>query len=122
MKRIILASVLAVFLVFGFTASQAGQVIFEWDANSESDLVGYRLYQSLTSGSYEYGEENAIGVVPAGTETFTLTTSVDGAFFWVVTAYDSAGNESGPSNEVTADLNFQPPAPPAGCVLRIPGN
>ena len=120
MKRFILAIAIGFFLVFGFSASQAGQVVFEWDANSEEDLAGYRLYQTTTPGSYIYGEENAVGIIPAGTEEFTLTMNVDGTFFWILTAYDTAGNESGPSNEVTTDVNFLPPAPPAGCVLRIP--
>ena len=121
MKRIIFTLVLALFLVCGFTSSQAGQVVFEWDANSEEDLAGYRLYQTTTSGSYEYGVDKAIGDIPAGTETFTHSMNVDGTFFWVATAYDTAGNESGPSNEVTATINFKPPAPPSGCILRIPG-
>lgn len=121
MKRIILAILLGFLLLLGVSSSWGGQVIFEWDPNTEEDLAGYRLYQSTTSGEYTFGEENAIGDIPAGTETFTLQSGEDGTFYWVATAYDTAGNESGPSNEVTADLNFKPPSPPAGCVLRISG-
>lgn len=120
MKRLILATLLAFLIMLGVSSSWGGQVVFEWDPNSESDLAGYRLYQTTTPGVYEYGADKAIGDIPAGTETFTLTTFIDGKFFWVATAYDTNGNESGPSNEVTATINFKPPSPPTGCVLRIP--
>ena len=120
MRRISFILLLGFFLLFGFAFANGGQVVFEWDPNSEEDLAGYRLYQTTTPGSYIYGEENAIGIIPIGTETYTLTMNVDGTFFWVLTAYDTAGNESGPSNEVTTDVNFKPPSPPTGCVLRIP--
>lgn len=122
MKRTLLTIGLAILLglvIIGVTNSQAGQVVFEWDANSESDLAGYRLYQTSSPGGYVFGEANAVGVIPAGTETFTLTMNVDGTFFWVVTAYDTADNESGPSNEVTTEVNFKPPSPPTGCSFRI---
>lgn len=112
-------ALLAFFLMCGFSPARGGEVVFEWDPNSEEDLAGYRLYQSVTPGQYVFGEENATGSIPAGTETFTLQTQEDGTFYWVVTAYDTSGNESGPSNEVSADINFKPPAPPAGCVLRV---
>lgn len=119
MKRFTIALIVALFLVCSFSSSQAGQVVFEWDPNSEEDLAGYRLYQSTTSGQYTYGPGNAIGIITAGTEIFTLTMNVDGTFYWVLTAYDTEGNESGPSNEVTTDVNFKPPSPPTGCVFRI---
>ena len=119
MKRLFLFVVLGAFLVCGFTSSQAGQVVFEWDANSEEDLAGYRLYQSRTSGQYTYETGSVVGIATAGTQTLTLTIREDGKFFWVLTAYDTAGNESGPSNEVSTTINFKPPAPPAGCTLRV---
>jgi len=124
MRRTILIIGLAILLglvIIGVTNSLAGQVVFEWDANSESDLAGYRLYQTTTPGQYVYGRDNAVGIIPVGTETFTLIMDVDGEFWWVLTAYDTAENESGPSNEVTTVVNFKPPSPPTGCVLRIPG-
>lgn len=121
MKRLLAFLVLGVFLLVGFTSANGGEVVFEWDANSEEDLAGYRMYQTTTPGQYTYGVTNAIGNIPAGTETFTHVIREDGTFYWVVTAYDTAGNESDPSNEVTQDINFKPPAAPTGCasVLRV---
>jgi hypothetical protein len=121
MKRFLLAMIVGAFLLCGFSPVNGGEVIFEWDANSESNLAGYRMYQTDTPGQYTFGVEHAIGVIPAGTETFTHVMAVDGTFFWVATAYDTEGRESGPSNEVTATVAFGPgPAAPTGCVVRIP--
>jgi len=99
------------FLLIAFPVF-AADVSFEWDANTESDLAGYRLYQSDTSGLYTYGTGNEVKDIPAGTETCTVTGVPDGVWYWVLTAYDTHGNESGPSNEVSADIDETPPGPP----------
>jgi len=87
-------------------------VTFEWDANTETDLAGYRIYQSTVSGIYTYGptSPNLIVTIPAGTEEATVEIG-DGTYFWVATAFDTEGLESGSSNEITATLNGPP-----GCI------
>ena len=97
-----------VFSWFLVTGAQAADVNLKWDANSESDLAGYRIYQSQTSGAY--GAFSA--EILAGTETVTLTDIPDGTYFWVLTAYDTNNNESGYSNEVTATLDGTAPGAP----------
>jgi len=89
----------------------AMDVNFAWDANSESDLAGYRLHQSDTSGSYTYAPGTEVADIPAGTETCTIDVA-DGTWYWVLIAYDNDGNESGPSNEVSASVDQTAPAPP----------
>jgi hypothetical protein len=86
----------------------AADYVFEWDANTEQDLEGYRFYQSDTSGVYTFGDGHQEATIPSGTETTTLLDVPTGDWFWVVTAYDSDGNESEPSNEVS---NLAPNAP-----------
>lgn len=114
MKKI-LAILAIVILVFSVGMAQAASnITFEWDANSESDLAGYRLYQSQTSGNYI---SVPVMTIPAGTETAVLSDIPDGTYFWVLTAYDVAGNESGYSNEVTASLDSVPPVPPEGLLI-----
>jgi len=110
MKKIL--AVLAMVLMFAGTAFADSEITFEWDANSEGDLVGYRLYQSDTSGSYTFGDGNQVATITAGTEIVTITGITDGTYFWVLTAYDTNENESGPSNEVTKTIDNTPPAPP----------
>ena len=105
---------IALFVLFFLMAIPvfAMDISFEWDPNSESDLAGYRLYQSGTSGSYTFGAGNEVMAVLAGTEIGTLVGVMDGKWYWVLTAYDSQGNESGPSNEVSASIDQTAPAPP----------
>ena len=55
----------------------------------------------------------------AGIETGQLAGVADGTYFWVLTAYDISGNESGPSNEVTASLDSTAPEPPKNFLLNL---
>jgi len=77
---------------------------FAWQPNTEPDLAGYRIYISGTSGQYTYGAANAYTTVglsaDPGSGPHTITMA--GTYFFVVTAYDTEGFESDPSNEVTA--------------------
>ena len=88
----------------------AANVTFEWDANSESDLAGYKLYQSNTSGEYT----DSVVSIPAGTETVMLPDITDGEYFWVLTALDTSDNESEYSDEVTLTIDGTPPEKPTG--------
>ncbi|MFH1882931.1 MAG: hypothetical protein ABIL62_09505 [Planctomycetota bacterium] len=117
MKKLLLA-VVAFFFMCGM-ACAASNVTFEWDANSESDLAGYRLYQSQTPGVYTFGDGNQVATILVGTETVQITGVLDGTYFWVLTAYDTKGNESGPSNEVTANLDMLAPNAPATVTITI---
>jgi hypothetical protein len=109
-------AILAAFFISFFlvlAAAHAGSnVTFAWDPVAAPDLAGYRLYQSDTAGRYQYGAEHCAAEIAAGTETVTLEDVPDGAWYWVATAFDDKGNESGPSNEVTAVLDTTPPGAP----------
>jgi len=112
MKKILFGLV-AFFFMCG-VAFAGSNVTFTWDANSESDLAGYRLYQSQTSGIYNNPH---VAEIPAGTEEVTLNDVSDGTYFWVLTAFDDSGNESGFSNEVTASLDSTAPVPPSNLLI-----
>jgi len=112
----LLVTAIAVVLLFSGTVvaqTDFNPVGLEWDHNTEDDLAGYRVYQSPVSGNYpaEYTE------VPAGTNSATLNACPDGTMYYVVTAVDEAGNESGRSNEISGVFNSDAPAPPVGCQL-----
>ena len=93
MKKII-AIAFIVFTIFCISSqSFAEDIGFQWDPNTESYLVGYRLYQSQTSGSYTFGSGNEVAEIPAGTETCTLTDVPEGTYFWVLTAYSIDGEK-----------------------------
>jgi fibronectin type 3 domain-containing protein len=72
-----------------------------WAANTEGDLSGYRIYRATASGAYGA----ALATVPAGTLTYQSTGLVsDTTYFFVITAYDDAGNESSYSSEVSTRI------------------
>ena len=118
MRKSLLLAVVAFFFMCGIAWS-ASNATFTWDSNSESDLAGYRLYQSQTSGVYTFGDGNQVATILAGIETVQIIDIPDGVYFWVLTAYDADGNESGPSNEVTANLDTLAPNAPATITITI---
>jgi len=122
-KVLNLIVIFIVCLSLACTSSYAQQydftVNFAWDANSEYDLAGYRLYPSEISGQYDY-TAIPVATIPADTETSTVIYTFEGpqlpiTYYWVLTAYDTEGLESGPSNEVTKTFmaaEIDPPKPP----------
>jgi hypothetical protein len=79
----------------------ASNVILVWDANTEIDLTGYKVYQSLISGTYTTTPITTVPVSPA--PTYAVMNLVDGKYYFVVTAYNDTG-ESGYSNEVSTTI------------------
>ena len=96
--RIAASAAIAFALVLGVAIGPAlaGQAILSWDANNEPDVSGYKLYYGTATGVY--GTPTTVGNVI----TYTVTGLTNGqVYFFAVTAYDSFGNESGYSNEVS---------------------
>lgn len=112
MKKLILILAILLIPLFAFAATS---VTLNWDPNTEPDLAGYRLYRSTTSGS----GYSKVGEITAPSTEFTDTVIMDGTYYWVVTAFDANGNESGFSNEVSAVLDSTPPGAPAGLKITI---
>ena len=105
MKKLLI--VLFVILFTGI-AYAATDVSFRWTANTEPDLAGYKLYRGTASG----GPYSHIMDIPKSNIECTDAGVADGTYFWVLTAFDEAGFESGYSNEVTTSLDSSAPAPP----------
>ncbi len=80
------------------TATATGSISFQWDPSSGSDLAGYRVYRSRTSGSFGA----PIATLPTTTTRYQATGLQKGLeYFFVVSAYDGNGNESQFSNQVS---------------------
>ena len=85
-----------------------GVLELDWADNTDSDLAGYNVYRSETSGS-SYSQITADVINSAYTDT-GLT---DGTtYYYVVTAVDSSGNESGNSTEAWGTPDNAAPLPP----------
>ena len=83
-------------------ASAVTSVGLAWDANTESDLSGYKLYLR-TSSETNYGEP--IATLPTSTTTYTVTGLQPGTtYIFDVTAVDFSGNESAHSNQLTKTI------------------
>ncbi len=90
------------FLCFCFlfgSHAWAQSVTLEWDPNTEPDLAGYKVYYGTAPRTY--GTPITLGKVT----TYTVTGLTPGTtYYFAVTAYNTAGLESGFSNEVFATI------------------
>jgi fibronectin type 3 domain-containing protein len=115
MKRLFLA--LIFFLALAVSAQAASNVTFEWSASAGA--TGYKVYQSTTSGTFN---KTTGKVCDTAALTCTVSNIADGTYYWVATAYDTAGNESPYSNQVTATLDSTAPNAPAGFKITVTVN
>ena len=75
-------------------AGGTNSVSLSWDANTEPDLAGYKLYYGGASGNYTASVD--VGDVT----TYVFTRQAMTPYYFAVTAYNSDGRESDYSNEV----------------------
>ena len=69
-----------------------------WDPNHESDIAGYNIYRGTSSGDHS----TRMNGTPLSANWHSDTTAATGqTYYYVVTAVDSTGYESGFSNEVS---------------------
>lgn len=74
-------------------------VTLSWGLNTETDLAGYKVYVGTQSGTY--GAPITLGKL----NTYQITNlTVGTTYFFTVTAYDTAGNESPHSAEVSKSI------------------
>lgn len=95
----------------GLAATAGDEMVsLNWDDNSESDLDGYNVYRSTTSGS-GYVKQNGSLLSTSNYTDNSVTNST--TYYYVVTAVDVNDNESNYSNESSATPgDFTPPAAP----------
>lgn len=131
MKRFFMVAILVLMCI---SVSFAADRVFEWDMNTESDLKGYKIYRATAPNVDEKNQANLWLMIwkpgenpdPAnsinaeyivGTQgQCVLPRSIlpDGTYYFVLTAFDVALNESGKSNEVSTIIDDTAPAPPNG--------
>jgi len=88
----------------------SASIALSWTAGADSDLAGYRVYRSTTSGS---GYALISGSSLVTTTTYTDSTVIAGTrYYYVVTAVDTCGNPSTYSNEANAVASAAGAPPP----------
>ena len=92
--------IVSFFLIYDIAHSS--QITVAWNANSEPDLAGYKLHYGTSSGNYST-------IVDVGDSLeHTITGLKKGvAYYFAATAYDTEGNESEYSEEISYTI---PPA------------
>jgi len=84
--------------------AHAAQVTLAWDASTDSDLQGYRVYSGTASRTYLCNSN-----VGNSTNCTISDLTAGTTYYFAVTALDTAGNESGYSSEVSYTVPNSPP-------------
>ena len=101
-KLIFIVSILNIFIFVAIT-SYGASINLAWDANTEGDLGGYKIYYGTSSGNY--GEPFNAGKI---TE-YELSGLTGGTRYYIaITAYDTSENESNKSEEVSGVAQLPP--------------
>ncbi|GEM_PF-1196021 len=86
-------------------------ISLDWNDNNESDLYGYNVYRSSTSGS-GYTKQN---ISPVTSSNYTDYFTLEGrTYYYVVTAIDTSWNEWGYLSQIAASPANTAPAAPSG--------
>lgn len=82
--------------------SSINSAILAWIPNTESDLAGYRIYVGTSSGTYDFpGSPFRVDKVSSYT---VKNLQQKTTYFFAISAYDIAGNESPLSNEASKSI------------------
>jgi len=102
-------------LVFAAAVSAAAaDVKLAWDPNTDSGLAGYNVYYGTQSRVYSNS-------VKLGLQTaYTVASLPPGTYYFAVTAYNTAGLESGYSNEVSTIIVAAADTTPPSITITAP--
>ena len=91
------------------STSIAAEVTITWNANTESDLDGYSVYRNKGSSRLPYeliADLSLDDLSDPDSPEVTLTSLMEfWKYYFIVTAYDTSGNESGFSNELCIEVS-----------------
>ncbi len=106
---------LALGVLAPYSSVFAASASISWDPNAESDLAGYKLYKR-TLPSQDFGQPifSGFSSTPSSPTTTATELSEGTTYGFIVTAFDTSGNESTPSIErqFTPTTSTPPPPPP----------
>ena len=112
MKKLVLSLLAALALALIPAAALAWSLTVTWQANTESDLTGYKVYYGTASG--QYGPPITVELGPDIPGSYQITGLRPRTRYWVaLTAFNLGGFESGFSEEA----NARTWGPPRGCMM-----
>lgn len=102
------AMVFAIFamLITANISNAAEPPSFSWLPNSETDLAGYKIHWGPTSRQYDHTFDCQLPPTEGGRVHCTIDEAQEGNAFYAAVAYDTAGNVSDYSDELS---NNAPP-------------
>jgi uncharacterized protein YdeI (BOF family) len=104
-SRVIAAIAAMLILAPGIVAAQTTTVGLEWDANTDGNTTGYRLYWGTSPTTMP----NAVDAGNATTRQLTLNNG--STYYFVVRAYNASGVMGPASNQASIALDGSPPPP-----------
>jgi len=122
-KLIVVCSAVLLMVVLAFAGTKT--LNFAWEQpGSLTGLAGWKLYQSDVAGgasvlsmTIPYG--GAAQTTYTGTKVLTSPDGVTKTYYFKLTAFDTSGNESIKSNEVSAQIDFEAPGIPLNLQVTI---
>jgi len=125
MKKLLLALMLCGLLVLP-TWAMAGEktLTFQWNQVLSDDFAGWKLYKSEVAGGpyVKHGNDIPFVAQQQTYESAQVLVSPNAEvhiYYFVLTAFDTSGNESGFSNEVNARIDFQAPSVPVTLQVTV---
>jgi hypothetical protein len=115
MTRRLLAVVFLVYSLAGAATCFASSVLLQWNPVEDTTVIGYKVYYQADSSTQPFqGTGAAQGASPLDVHAATSVTvsglDASHVYFFAVTAYNAAGQESPYSNIVSAAFDTTPPA------------
>ena len=123
---VIVFYLIALVLFLGFSHAGTQQVTFAWEQLITPDFGGWRIYSATTAGG-PYTQVGGDIPYVSRQATYThqaqivLPDNAETTLYFVVRAFDTNGNVSAPSNEVSKTFDFLPPPAP-GKPQHYPGH
>ena len=101
----------------------AGSATLTWNANTEPDLAGYKVYYDTVSHSGNCPAGFGANAITLGkVTTYTINNLTDGqTYYFQVTAYDTSNNQSTCSTQVSKVIPVSDTRPPATTVSPLGG-
>lgn len=126
MKRIFMALFLVCALAIATPALAGDKIItigFDHPTTPpEADLAGWRVFTGTTSGNLDtvMGDIVYDGTLPpSGDFPMTSPDGITTTHYFAVASFDTSGNVSGLSPEVSADIDFEAPGIPVNVTITV---